>query len=96
MAERIKAEERLARFVAGLSPHMQQEMLAALGGYHEQFYEELVQASTEQIVRTQGKVQAIELLNKTIANARNIVMTIDNRREANKPKPIIDPRLASL
>lgn len=90
MAEQIKAEERLARFIAGLSPHMQQELLMALQGYHEQFYNELVAAPTDNIVRAQGKVQAIEVLNKTIMNARTIVTAIDNRRNLSKP-PTLDP-----
>ena len=59
MPEQVKADEKLARFVAGLSPHMQIEMLNALQGYHEQFYNELVHAGSEHLARTQGKVQAI-------------------------------------
>jgi len=88
VAEQIKAEERLARFVAGLSPHHQQEMLMALQGYHEEWYNDLVRSDAATILRAQGKVQAMEALNKTIMNARNIVSTIDNRRDLNKPKPI--------
>lgn len=95
MAEQIKAEERLARFIAGLSPSMQQDLLMALQGYHEEFYNELVKAPADVVLRAQGKVQAVELLNKTIGNARTIVATIDNRRNLTKPKPI-DTRAASF
>lgn len=84
MAETVKAEERLARFAAGLSPQMQIEMLQALQGYHEQFYNELISAANENLQRAQGKVQAIEVINKTIQNARKTVETIDQRRFANK------------
>jgi hypothetical protein len=95
MVEVIKAEERLARFCAGLSPQMQQELLMALQGYHEQFYNELVAADANIILRVQGKVQAMETINKTIQHARTIVSTIDGRRFANKP-PTIDKTTASM
>jgi len=85
MAEQVKAEERLARFVAGLSPHMQVELWNALQGYHEQFYNELVAASGEQLPRSQGKVQAIEVINTTIRHCRDIVERVDRRRMASSP-----------
>ena len=88
MAETIKAEERLARFCAGLSPQMQIELLQALGGYHEQFYNELVQSTPDVILRAQGKVMAMEVINKTIQHCRAIVATVDQRRFANKPPPV--------
>lgn len=96
MAEQIKAEERLARFIAGLSPNMAQELLVALGGYHEQFYSELVAANTENVIRAQGKVQAIEQLNKTIANARVIVSMIDKRRDLNQPHPSANLKMGMM
>jgi hypothetical protein len=84
MVEQIRADEKLARFVAGLSPHMQGELLNALQGYHEQFYNEFVHAGTDHLARTQGKVQAMALITTTVQNARNIVEEIERRRMKNK------------
>lgn len=83
MSERIKAEEKLARVFAGFSPTMVTEIANALQAYHEQWYDELVASPPDVVMRAQGKVQAIQIIIKTIMDSRGIIEKIDTRRNVN-------------
>lgn len=88
MVTKVQAEEVLARFVAGLSPSMQQDMFNALQSYHEQYYNELVGATGDGLPRAQGKVQALNKITDTVMKARDIVAAIERRLQPLKPLTI--------
>jgi hypothetical protein len=85
MTEQIKPEEALARACASVSTPSLQNIVNGIQAYHEQYYNELVNATGEQIARAQGKVQATAQIVKVILDCRNIVNKIDARRAANSP-----------
>ena len=88
MVTKPHAEEVLARFVAGLSPSMQQDLFNALQAYHEQWYKEFVAAPQAILQTAQGKVQAMEKITETVMRAREIVTTIERRTLMNQPAVI--------
>jgi hypothetical protein len=85
----MQAEEVLARFVAGLSPSMQQDLFNALQAYHEQYYRELVNAPQAIIQVSQGKVQAMEKVTDVVMRAREIVATVERRMNPPPKQPHI-------
>jgi len=85
LAEQIKAEEVLARACANMPTSNLQALVNGLQAYHEQWYKEFVQASTDVLPRMQGKIQAIEQIVKVVLESRQTVAKIDARRVANTP-----------
>lgn len=89
----MQAEEVLARFVAGLSPSMQQDLFNALQSYHEQYYNELLGATGDHLPRAQGKVQALNKIADVVVKAREIVATIERR---SKPPQKLEPQINGI
>jgi hypothetical protein len=84
MVGQIKAEEALARACASLSVPDLQRLVNALQEYHGQYYNELMAAGSDTIVRAQGKVIAISQITNVALDCRTIIQKIDQRRATNQ------------